>query len=71
MKQIVGFRATEQQRQKLEMLAMGEQTTITGVLSLLIDHAPVSTVEIKQRGLVLEKANSDTTLAGTRVAVLA
>ncbi len=59
-KQIVGFRATEEQRQKLELLALGEATTITGVLVRLIDRAPVSTVEVKRNGLVLrENANSD------------
>ncbi len=71
-KQLVGFRATEEQRQKLELLALGEETTITGVLALLIDRAPVSTIEVKRNGLVLRgKAESDTTRQGNSVALSA
>ncbi|MCL4863790.1 MAG: hypothetical protein KJZ93_30570 [Caldilineaceae bacterium] len=43
---LIAFRATPDQRRKLERLATGERTTISGILAKLIDNQPVQPIQV-------------------------
>lgn len=54
--QVVTFRCTEAQRNKLQALAAGMQLKPASVLARLIEDAPVQPVQVS--GLTLKKNNS-------------
>lgn len=56
---LIAFRATPEQRRKLELLARGEGTTISGVLTRLVDAQPVQPVRVVRDGLAMS-TNSNT-----------
>lgn len=54
--QVITFRCTEAQRNKLQALAAGMQLKPASVLARLIEDAPVQPVQVS--GLTLKKNNS-------------
>lgn len=64
------IRIAEGHRKKLEAIAVGESTTLTGAIERLIDNAPVEFVEIMRKGLALRangrqnKSALDSTVTG-------
>lgn len=67
---LIAFRATPEQRRKLELLARGEGTTITGVLRKLVNERPVRPVRVRISGLALAINNdSDGAVPGQSIAV--